>query len=200
MKQQFGLELQVDRPGDDAIDKIRHNAFLLARQMLIQGKAVSYAEQFQGMYALTRGLVSVFALGTAYWLGWAATAEVKSRLTVGATILIMAGSLLALLNISAVLLRNIPDPLKKRRIELRYAVVLLIAFLAIGYALGVRHPATPRQGALLAFLAAWSIIACLRAYGAYKSFAGQFAGTVWRDYLAYNVAAAMQPKPDSGNK
>jgi len=200
MKQQFGLELQVEKPGDDVIDKIRHNAFLLARQMLIQGKAVSYAEQFQGMYALTRGLVSVFALGTVYWLGWAAAAVVRSHLTVGATILIMAGSLLALLNISAVLLRNIPDPLKKRRIELGYAVVLLIAFLTIGYALGVRYTATARQGALLAFLAMWSIIACLRAYGAYRSFAGLFAGTVWRDYLAYNVAAAMHPKPDSENK
>lgn len=131
MKQQFGLELQVDKPGDDAIDKIRHNDFLLARQMLIQGKAVSYAEQFQGMYALTRGLVSVFALSTAYWLGWAATAVVRNHLTVGATILIMAGSFLVLMNISAVLLRNLTDPLKKRRIELGYAVVLLIAFLTI---------------------------------------------------------------------
>ncbi len=48
---QFGLDLQVSRKGDDAIDKLRNNAFLAARQMLIQGKAVSYAEQFQGMYA-----------------------------------------------------------------------------------------------------------------------------------------------------
>ena len=48
MKEQFGLELQVDKVGNEAIDQVRHNAFLLARQILIQGKAVSYAEQFQG--------------------------------------------------------------------------------------------------------------------------------------------------------
>src|SRR5207245_9415145 len=93
-------------------DNVRHNAFLVARQILIQGKAVSYAEQFQGMYALTRGLVSVFALAFAYWLGWAA-AVVRSRLVVSAAVFIIAGSLLALVNISAVLLRKISDPLRK---------------------------------------------------------------------------------------
>lgn len=200
MKEQFGLELQVDKVGDDAIDKIRHNAFLLARQILIQGKAVSYAEQFQGMYALTRGLVSVLALGFAYWLGFAAAAVIRSDVTVRATILIVAGSLLLLANISLVLLRSHPDALKKRRVELGYVVFLLIAFFSIGYALGIQYTVSVRQGGLLAFLSMWTIIACLRAYGAYKSFAGQFAVTVWRDYLAYNVAAAMHQKPEPENQ
>jgi hypothetical protein len=194
MEKQFGLKLQVDKVGDDAIDKVRNNAFLFARQILIQGEVVSYAEQFQGMYALTRGLVSVFALTFAYWLGWAA-AVVRSRLVVSAAVFIIAGSLLALVNISAVLLRKISDPLRKRKVELGYAAVLLIALLGIGYGLGIRYTGTRSQSALLAFLAAWSLIACLRAYGAYKFFAGRFASTVWRDYLAYNVKAGSTPKP-----
>ena len=74
MRISFGLELQIDKSGDETVDKVRNNAFLFARQILIQGKAVSYAEQFQGMYALTRGLVSVLALGCLYWVGWASTA------------------------------------------------------------------------------------------------------------------------------
>jgi hypothetical protein len=189
MKAQFGLNLRVDQSGDSTIDKVRNNAFLLARQILIQGKAVSYAEQFQGMYALTRGLVSVFALAFVYWLGWAA-AIVKNRWIVSGAVFVMAGSVLILMNISAVMLRNILDASRKRKFELGYAVFLLISFLSIGYALGVRYTATRGQSALLAFLAAWAFIASLRAYGAYKFFAGRFASTVWWDYLAYNVKAA----------
>src|SRR6266436_1414038 len=140
--------------GDETIDKVRNNAFLFARQILIQGKAVSYAEQFQGMYALTRGLVSVFALGSAYWLGWAAAA-VRDRFLVLAAFVILAATVLTLVNISAVLFRKISDPLTKHKVELGYALVLFFALLAIGYVLGIRYPGTPRQSALLAFLAAW---------------------------------------------
>jgi hypothetical protein len=189
MKAQFGLNLRVDQSGDSTIDKVRNNAFLLARQTLIQGKAVSYAEQFQGMYALTRGLVSVFALACVYWFGWAA-AIVKNRWIVSGAVLVMAASILILMNISAVLLRNILDAPRKRKFELAYAAILLISFLNIGYVLGVRDTATRGQSALLAFLAAWAFIASFRAYGAYNFFAGRFASTVWRDYLAYNVKAA----------
>jgi hypothetical protein len=199
IEKQFGLKLQIDKVGDDAIDKVRNNAFLFARQILIQGKAVSYAEQFQGMYALTRGLVSVFALAFAYWLGWAA-AVVRNRFVVSAAVFIIAGSLMALVSISVVLLRKISDPLKKRRVELGYAVVLLIAFLGIGYRLGIRNTGTRSQSVLLAFLAAWALIACLRAYGAYKFFARRFASTVWRDYLAYNVRAGSGPKLNAGKE
>lgn len=200
MKLQFGLNLHVDQAGDAAIDQVRNNAFLLARQILIQGKAVSYAEQFQGMYALTRGLVSVFALAFVYWLGWA-TAIVRNRWLVSAAVLGMVGSVLVLMNISVVMLRNIFDAPRKRNFELGYAVLLLISFLTFGYALGVRYTATRGQSAVLAFLAAWAFIASFRAYGAYNFFAGRFASTVWRDYLAYNVkAAGGGSKPDEEEK
>jgi len=200
MKSQFGLNLRVDQAGDAAIDQVRNNAFLLARQVLIQGKAVSYAEQFQGMYALTRGLVSVFALAFVYWLGWA-TAIVRNRWLVSAAVLVMVSSVLILMNISVVMLRNIFDAPRKRNFELGYAGLLLISFLTFGYALGVRYTATRGQSAVLAFLAAWAFIASFRAYGAYNFFAGRFASTVWRDYLAYNVeVAGGGSKPDDEEK
>ena len=123
--------------GDETIDKVRNNAFLFARQILIQGKAVSYAEQFQGMYALTRGLVSVFALGSAYWLGWAAAA-VRDRFLVLAAFVILAATVLTLVNISAVLFRKISDPLTKHKVELGYA---LVSFLCIAcHWIRPRHP------------------------------------------------------------
>jgi hypothetical protein len=203
IKEQFKLELQVDKKGDDEIDAVRHNAFLLARQVLIQGKAASYAEQSQGMYALTRGLVSVFALSFTYWLGWAAAAVLRSYAAVNFAVVALAASLLILANLSFALLRHSSGPpkerrIRKRRIELLYAVVLLTALYTTGYLLGLYFTVTARQGALLAFLCAWAFILCLRAYGAYKSFAGQFAATVWRDYLAYNVASSINQTQAGG--
>jgi hypothetical protein len=205
IKEHFKLELQVDKKGDDEIDAVRHNAFLLARQVLIQGKAASYAEQSQGMYALTRGLVSVFALAFTYWFGWAAAAVLKSHAAVGGSIVVLAASLVMLANISFTLLRRSSDPpkerrIRKRRIELGYAVLLLVALCSIGCLVGLQFTVTVKQGALLAFLSAWAFIACLRAYGAYKSFAGQFAATVWRDYLAYNAAGSTSQQQELAKK
>lgn len=195
IKEQFKLDLEVDKKGNDEIDPVRHNAFLLARQILIQGNAASYAEQSQGMYAVTRGLVSVFALGFAYWLGWAAASLFKSRVAAGTSIAVLAAALLILANLSlSALLHGSGSPkerrMRKQRIDIGYAAILLIALSTVGYGLGLHFSVTTGQGALLTFLAAWSLIACLRAYGAYKSFAGQFAATVWRNYLAYNVAGS----------
>ena len=141
------------------------------------------------MYALTRGLVSVFALAFVYWLGWAA-AIVKDRWIVSGAVIVMVGAVLILMNISAVTVRNILEAPRRKKYESVYSLFLLISFLTIGYALGVRYATTRGQSALLAFLAAWAFIASLRAYGAYNFFAGRFASTVWRDYLAYNVKAA----------
>lgn len=195
---QFGLKLEVEAKGNDAIDKERNNAFLLARQILIQGKAASYAEQSQGMYALTLGLVSGLSLGSAYWLGFAATAFVRQCIPVVILILGLTLSFLVLGNLSLWPIDPALPPLKKRRREREYFAVVLIAFLLIGYACGLQCQLGQRYGILLLFLSAGAFIATLRAYGGYKSFAGLFAATVWRDYLAYNVAAALQKELKSG--
>jgi hypothetical protein len=200
MNAQFGLNLRIDVPGDKTIDGDRHNGFLFARQILIQGQAVSYAEQFQGMYALTRGLVSAFALGLAYWLGWAAPAVIGNRFFADVVILLMAVAMLALINIPMVWLPKISDSQKKYKVELGYASLLFVAFLAIGCALGLRYSPTPRQSALLTINAGWALVACPRVYGAYKFFARRFASTVWRDYLAYNVKPSGAAKSDGEKK
>jgi len=148
------------------------------------------------MYALTRGLVSVLALGFAYWLGFGATAILRSEISAGPTVLGVVVSLLLLANMSLFLLRTHPGLLTRRAIDLGYSAVLLIAFWFIGYALGLDCHVTARYGALLVFFAAWALIAALRAHGAYKTFAGQFAATVWRDYLAYNAPVASHQKPE----
>ena len=99
----------------------------------------------------------------------------KNGWDVRGTVLVMVDSVLILVNPSAVTLRNTLDAPRDREFELRYALLLLISFLAIGYALGVWYTATHRQGARLAFLAAWAFIASFPAYGACNCVAGRFA-------------------------
>jgi hypothetical protein len=195
---QFGLNLEVNRKGDDLIDKLRNNAFLAARQMLIQGKAVSYAEQFQGMYALMRGLSSSFAIGFAYCLGWA-IAVFKSQHCVEAAVVVAVASLLALVNLSLIS-PKISKPGMKRNLERWYAAILLLVFLAAGYLLGFRYSVKPHAGMILLSVSILGLIASLRSLGAYRFFAGQFAVTVWRDYIAYNVSLDLSQKPQSEKK
>jgi hypothetical protein len=195
---QFGLNLEVNRKGDDAIDKLRNNAFLAARQMLIQGKAVSYAEQFQGMYALMRGLSSSFAIGFAYCLGWA-IAVFKFQHFAEAAVVVAAAGVLAVVNLSLIS-PKLSKPGMKRSLERWYAASLLLIFLAAGYLLGFRYSMNPYCSMILVSVSLLSLIASLRSFGAYRFFAGQFAATVWRDYLAYNVSLALGQKAESERK
>lgn len=55
-------------------DAQRNVAFEACRQHLQSGDVQSYAEQFQGLYALMRGLCSASVLGAALSVGWAAGA------------------------------------------------------------------------------------------------------------------------------
>ena len=47
MEKQFGLELQVDKVGDHAIDKVRNNAFLYCAPDIDSRKGRQLCEQFQ---------------------------------------------------------------------------------------------------------------------------------------------------------
>jgi hypothetical protein len=206
VESQFGLDLEVSKAGDQAsygdptvtIDKIRNNAFLLARQILIQGNAVSYAEQFQGMYALTRGLFAVFALASAYWIGWFFASQ-RSRAFLYVAIILLSLSLPVLICISK-LRDKIAPPEKKHVFELAYAWSGTVAFGLAGYVAGFLWHVSWRPGSILAFLAMVAFLASLRFKGAYDFFAARFASTVWRDYLAYSVKSRGSPEILAGEE
>lgn len=74
----FGIELhlqplldpaaEADRQREEA--RKRSEAVFLCRSVLVGAKRATYAEQFEGLYALTGGLAGAFWLGSAYLLGW----------------------------------------------------------------------------------------------------------------------------------
>ena len=72
VKEMFGLDLEVTANGDDNDDltKTRGVAFFQARSCLIAKKAERYAEQFEGLYAMMRGLGFSFLAGAMYLTGW----------------------------------------------------------------------------------------------------------------------------------
>jgi hypothetical protein len=196
--EQFNLDLGVDQPPDDEIDKRRNVAFLIARQALIREKSANYAEQFQGMYALTRGLVIVFAVACAYWLGWAAS-TVRNGLLVRVALIVLTTALLVVINVSILLVQR---PITREDGEeadwwtlLKSASpwTFLVGFLSVGYIAGLKYQVTNFVCDMLVLLSAVAFLASFRTYGAYKFFAGRFATTVWRDFLAYHVKITEAP-------
>ena len=68
----FDIDVRNGRNPDPEVLKKRHqDAFMLCRRTLIQKGVASYAEQFEGMYVLMRGVMAACILAAAYYLGWA---------------------------------------------------------------------------------------------------------------------------------
>ena len=59
--------------GSDDISARRTDAFFLCRGLLIRQKAADYVEQFEGLYAMLRGLAVAFLVGALYLAGWGCT-------------------------------------------------------------------------------------------------------------------------------
>lgn len=65
----FGIQIEVNSPWTKELEGRRSAAFFKCRSFLIEKKAVSYAEQQQGMYALMRGVGAAFTLACALYAG-----------------------------------------------------------------------------------------------------------------------------------
>jgi Flp pilus assembly protein TadB len=192
----FGLALQVDQDGDGSgvTSSCRQAAFFQARAYLISKKAAGYAEQFEGLYAMMRGLGSSFCMGAAYLAGWGLSSDGLSRYL--ALPMAVASALLA----AFALMTAWQDNKEKRKPARskdqqekanRTARVLWPSlFLAAGfwarYALpgGAEKPALVHAEAVLWATALLCLIAAAKCFTSYRSFAEDFAKTVWRDFSA----------------
>jgi len=105
IQRKFDLSVGAAAQAAEATDR-RNEAFLLCRRALIQQKAGSYAEQFEGMYALMRGLAAVAALSVGYHLGWAGGRLLSTSLAIGiGWVLVALGAVSAI----ASLVRSLRD-------------------------------------------------------------------------------------------
>jgi hypothetical protein len=197
----FGLNVSLDLSTDATdevrknVDRVRNDAFFLCRSALIKSKTVFYAEQFEGLYALMRGLSAAFAVAVAYYLGWANSGLfqfIKTFLGIlpatsswtWSGFVILVGIIVAI-GASARLKRN-PRDKKAKNVMV---VFLLLAAYATGYYLGLsRLGASEHRGQLIA-AAVFSFFASERCHAGYKAFAQEFAKAVYRDFSNYEKPA-----------
>lgn len=200
-------------------DHYRVDAFLQARNLLLQTKKQSYFEQFQGKYALLVGTAAALLLASAYYAGWAIPVVAPWS----SYFLYIFGTLLLLLVLYIVF---------ENRIGLGRRA--LVSLLCIGAVLGgvavanlsYQSPEKHRQACptcavccngsnsedagqndaspslridhkaiLMLILSLAALGGAARCYGGYKEFANEFAKGVWRDFANFDVVAT-----DSGKK
>jgi hypothetical protein len=189
---EFHLELNV-KNSTGVHDQVRKDAFLLARQRLILDKAQGYAEQFQGMYSLTRGLVLTLWVGTAYYFGWVVSGLRWPPMFAVAIILNFL-LLLLLLNEEILILRE-EDRKQKQRFEFYFALTFLSMFFASGLALGCYYNISRDVTVGLALAAVLALVLSFRCYTQYRYFTVRFATTIWRDFTAYALSHPISEKP-----
>jgi len=148
------------------LQKRRQDAFFLCRRALIQTGVGSYAEQFEGMYTLMRGITAAGVLSTTYHLGWALARFLPVSVKDWLTYLTVIGLVL--------LLYQYKSP---RAFWLVSAILLAVGCL-FGWILVI----SLEEFFLLSVICFTSLFVSLRCYDAYVAFSWHFAATVYRDF------------------
>lgn len=176
----FRIDVLPDTSGK-AADGIRRDAFFLCRSALIKSKTVIYAEQFEGLYALMRGLSAAFALAVVYYLGWVFSSLLSRQ---GSGVVVLLGIIIAA-GAAIPLSRNRND----KRAKVVMTVSLLVASFSTGHYLGLSITGTSEHRDQLLASAVLSFFASERCYSGYKYFAQEFAKAVYRDFSNYEKPA-----------
>jgi len=186
----FGLEILGD--GANALSN-RNAAFLQARAYLIRNKAANYVEQFEGLYAMMRGLGCAFFLGFAYLLGWALSFHWQIRCLGAGVWLGLVASGVASLALSATFL-FVKRSRDAERLRDRWLAVCLAVFgSAVGYFVGTWKPLPGRLEFFLWSALPVTLLAGSRCLQTYRGYAEHFAETVWRDFAGLYPQSATTP-------
>jgi len=185
----FGLDVKDPvRPEDrPAVSKRRSDGFLMCRRALIQDGLASYAEQFEGMYALMRGLSGACILGLGYYIGLfirylardVLNISIPSAFTVGAVLMTFLALLLAVLAVCSASRR------KNIQALLFWLTVFLLLMLATLLPPDVDAASAP---SFLVLVSVILVFVALRCYTAYDEYSRLFAATVYRDFGALKLS------------
>lgn len=215
--QRISQEFEIDvtnagNPNPTILEKRRFDAFMLCRRRLIQKEVASYAEQFEGMYTLMRGVATACTFATGYYLGFLAQALCSGFINSHghifswlALLLISAGLVLAFLSAfwdrgsggALEVRREVAresDPrmpmkrsrvlTRKQKVQVLLFWIVPIVFFLIGTILDVETNEAFSSWAILLPLCITLALVAVRSYGAYHQFAQRFAATVYRDFCA----------------
>ena len=196
VEDKFGIkkeDLAVGGTPTKTQDAHRNDAFLLARHFLVAAKEASYVEQYEGMYALTRGLAAALGLAGVYYIGWTLSFLGGRWISAVCYLAICLGVVLALFTTVALILRKTHG----FGLEWLAASGLLLAALGLGVGVGRHYEDAGRLSALLLLFSLAAFLASVRAYRFYKEFTVTFAVTVWRNFF---VAGRKRPEPPAAQQ
>lgn len=207
-KNRLRLQISSTFQLDVSNEKERGDAFFLCRSALIKSKTVVYPEQFEGLYALMRGLCAAFGIAVVYYLGWAYSGELHrlvpsalgtwqlSGLTVLLGMIIASFALVARDQFTAFKKASENDDDRTKygkwtKYAKRFMIwSLFAAVFAAGYYLGLSSVNLSEHRGQLIAAAVLSFVASERCYAGYKGFAQDFAKAVYRDFSNYEKPAA----------
>lgn len=193
IQRRFGLivadELSTNPESKNQLTKRRQEAFFLCRSLLLQKEGATYAEQFQGMYALMRGLTAATLLGVAYIWGWALGCAF-SWMNCGLWYAACIAGMVFLFFATPAFFRPRRDLSKVRSKKSSYLWIAICLAFPIGAAIAKSQSASPPYFWLLLSTGLGGSFAAWCFYEDYKYFARLFAETVYRDFLTISAAKA----------
>jgi hypothetical protein len=195
VKSRFGItvdtttELDLSNKDHKAIATERNNVFFLCRP--IANKASNYAEQFQGLYVMMRGLFVGLLLGCAYYVGWLLW-FLHGSTPIIARVALVVMMLLSLVNAASRALDKKGEHRKLDQLGLSFLAVLLIA---VGEVVAEYAQPRPETFFELAVLTAALPMAAFRFYALYKYFATEFAKAVWTYFAVTDPRAPDATTP-----
>jgi len=167
----------------------RADAFFLCRSSLIKRDGVSYGEQFEGMYALMRGLMAAFLIGGVYTVGYVVSVFTPPSRTIAVILLIAALGAVLGCEFTTDHVRTGRGPL----IKCLSWVLFVLVFSSVGYLLGsMRELVTSDLSSGLLVIALADFVLARKCYQSYKAFAREFATAIYRDF--YGVKQTERPK------
>lgn len=176
---QFDLDVRGNTSPD--LRKKRQEAFLLCRRVLIQKGVASYAEQFEGMYALMRGLCAASVLGVAYYLGLLTRSAAELFTPTNQIWFWYAGLVATPILAVAVLIAEVTTPREDDGTVFWFISGLTYLF---GGFVAPQKVGWHDSSVTLLVASFVLLFISLRTYGAYQEFSRRFAETVYRDFSA----------------
>jgi len=185
----FSINVAADEDSDEDIAQRRQDAYFICRPVVNAGK--SYAEQFQGLYSMMRGLSLALLLAVSYDFGWALAVFRDPKIAFALQVLggecVLALAVLASNAAGAFTVRLTGDTLT-RSVRDRYSLgVIALLLLCVGYLVGSRMTVYYETAAMLAVLGTVLFAIAMRFFAQYKSFTVEHAKSVWAQIAAERV-------------
>lgn len=181
--------IQNDFGLDIAIETRRADAFFACRAALLANERGQYCEQFQGLYAMSRGLLFAFGAAAPYYLGWwlSTILDWSTWASVGQRLF-----WLLCIPIAFAISKN-PDWMRLFSVKV-YLFFLptgfnacILGFCGAGADIGASH------GKTLFTCAIGAALSCVLFRRAYQDYTKDFAKQVYTDYYAMRKLPASSP-------